>query len=317
MGGKLRGNLRICWCCWTGLNCRPPPYQGGALPLSYSSARYEDGCFPRRGKRIPQPCREAKVSLECDTEETRHARTDQNPPVTADRHEKPACSDLRRRELLRRHPDLTESVRRTLERRIRRWQALHGPEQEVIFRQEHPPGQQGLSDCTDAAALGVSIAGQALALESTIEKLDKYHLLVLDDLCYVRRDQAKTSVLFELIAARYERRSLLVTPAGLGAPGALHSPSARPPNAAKSLSRAKAEARPDCAMLNSFCSLSVSSGCSPVVSGALRQGPGSCRENAEPLGPAVMAADLLAASPRSRRSRPAIPAAPVPLRRGR
>ena len=54
-------------------------------------------------------------------------------------------------------------------------------------------------------------ARQTLALESAIEKLDKYHLIILDDLCYVRRDQAETSVLFELIAARYERRSLLVT----------------------------------------------------------------------------------------------------------
>jgi hypothetical protein len=25
------------WCCWRGLNSRPPPYQGGALPLSYNS----------------------------------------------------------------------------------------------------------------------------------------------------------------------------------------------------------------------------------------------------------------------------------------
>ena len=25
------------WCCRTGLNCGPPPYQGGALPLSYGS----------------------------------------------------------------------------------------------------------------------------------------------------------------------------------------------------------------------------------------------------------------------------------------
>jgi len=54
-------------------------------------------------------------------------------------------------------------------------------------------------------------ARQALSLDSAIEKLDKYHLLILDDLCYVSRDQAETSVLFELIAARYERRSLLVT----------------------------------------------------------------------------------------------------------
>ena len=54
-------------------------------------------------------------------------------------------------------------------------------------------------------------ARQALSLESAIEKLDKYHLLILEDLCYVRKDQAETSVLFELIASRYERRSLMVT----------------------------------------------------------------------------------------------------------
>ena len=54
-------------------------------------------------------------------------------------------------------------------------------------------------------------ARQALSLEGVIDKLDKYHLLILDDLCYVRKDQAETSVLFELIAARYERRSLMVT----------------------------------------------------------------------------------------------------------
>ncbi len=54
-------------------------------------------------------------------------------------------------------------------------------------------------------------ARQALSLESAIEKLDKYHLLILEDLCYVRHDQAETSVLFELIAARYERRSLMIT----------------------------------------------------------------------------------------------------------
>jgi DNA replication protein DnaC len=54
-------------------------------------------------------------------------------------------------------------------------------------------------------------ARQTLSLESAIDKLDKYHLLILDDLCYVRKDQAETSVLFELIAARYERRSLMLT----------------------------------------------------------------------------------------------------------
>jgi hypothetical protein len=50
-----------------------------------------------------------------------------------------------------------------------------------------------------------------LALEAAIAKLDKFHLLILDDLAYVTKDQAETSVLFELIRARYERRSLLIT----------------------------------------------------------------------------------------------------------
>jgi DNA replication protein DnaC len=57
----------------------------------------------------------------------------------------------------------------------------------------------------------LQIARRDLALEAAIARLDKYHLLILDDLSYVSKDQAETSVLFELIGARYERRSLLVT----------------------------------------------------------------------------------------------------------
>jgi hypothetical protein len=66
-------------------------------------------------------------------------------------------------EMCRRHPALPAGIRRTLERRIRTWQAMHGPERDVIFRQDHPPGAQGLSDFTDASGLGVTIAGQPLA----------------------------------------------------------------------------------------------------------------------------------------------------------
>jgi len=65
-------------------------------------------------------------------------------------------------EMRRRHPDLDPGVRRTLERRIRSWRALHGEEQEVIFRQVHAPGGMALSDFTDMAELGVTIAGIAL-----------------------------------------------------------------------------------------------------------------------------------------------------------
>ena len=50
-----------------------------------------------------------------------------------------------------------------------------------------------------------------LSLESMLNRLDRYDLLILDDLAYVRKDHAETSVLFELISARYERRSVLIT----------------------------------------------------------------------------------------------------------
>jgi DNA replication protein DnaC len=54
-------------------------------------------------------------------------------------------------------------------------------------------------------------ARRDLQLETVIAKFDKYHLLILDDLSYVTKDQAETGVLFELISQRYERRSLLIT----------------------------------------------------------------------------------------------------------
>jgi hypothetical protein len=65
-------------------------------------------------------------------------------------------------ELQRRHPDLGTGIRRTLERRIRAWNAEHGPEQEVIFRQVHTPGKMGLSDFTAMGKLGVTVAGEPL-----------------------------------------------------------------------------------------------------------------------------------------------------------
>jgi transposase InsO family protein len=65
-------------------------------------------------------------------------------------------------EMQRRHPDLSAGVRRTLERRVRSWRALYGAEKEVIFRQVHEPGRMGLSDFTDMADLGVTIAGALL-----------------------------------------------------------------------------------------------------------------------------------------------------------
>ena len=57
----------------------------------------------------------------------------------------------------------------------------------------------------------LQVARRELALEATINRLDRFDLLILDDLAYVSKDQAETSVIFELIGTRYERRSLLIT----------------------------------------------------------------------------------------------------------
>ena len=57
---------------------------------------------------------------------------------------------------------LPDSVRRTLERRIAKWRALHGDDKEVFFPQRHDPGRQALSDFTVADSLRVTIVGEPL-----------------------------------------------------------------------------------------------------------------------------------------------------------
>lgn len=50
---------------------------------------------------------------------------------------------------------------RTLQRRLRDWRAVHGPEREVFFPQQHVPGREAQIDFTHARELGVTIAGDA------------------------------------------------------------------------------------------------------------------------------------------------------------
>jgi len=54
-------------------------------------------------------------------------------------------------------------------------------------------------------------ARSLLRLNEVLLKLDRYRVIVIDDLGYVKRDNAETGVLFELIAHRYERGSLIIT----------------------------------------------------------------------------------------------------------
>lgn len=54
-------------------------------------------------------------------------------------------------------------------------------------------------------------AKQSLTLPSALEKLDKYDCLILDDFGYVKKNESETTLLFELISDRYERKSLMIT----------------------------------------------------------------------------------------------------------
>lgn len=48
-------------------------------------------------------------------------------------------------------------------------------------------------------------------LPEALAILDKYEVIILDDIGYVRKDEAETHVLFELIVERYESGSMIVT----------------------------------------------------------------------------------------------------------
>ena len=72
-------------------------------------------------------------------------------------------------------------------------------------------GWRALFTRTSDVVQRLQVARRELALKSALAKLDKYPLIILDDIAYVSKDQAETSVLFELIGSRYERLSLLIT----------------------------------------------------------------------------------------------------------
>ena len=63
--------------------------------------------------------------------------------------------------LCERHPERYRPTQvRTLQRHIAHWRALHGSERDVIFEQQHLPGERAQSDFTHMEDLGVTIAGE-------------------------------------------------------------------------------------------------------------------------------------------------------------
>jgi hypothetical protein len=63
--------------------------------------------------------------------------------------------------LQRRYPGRFEDGQlRTLQRRVRQWEATSGPPKEVFFTQTHHPGRLGASDFTHMTSLNVTLGGQ-------------------------------------------------------------------------------------------------------------------------------------------------------------
>jgi transposase len=63
---------------------------------------------------------------------------------------------------LQERPDSTfsDGQLRTLQRKIKRWRAEHGPHKEVMFPQQHRPGEYAQSDYTSMNDLGIVIDGE-------------------------------------------------------------------------------------------------------------------------------------------------------------
>ena len=55
------------------------------------------------------------------------------------------------------------------------------------------------------------IAKRDLSLENLLKKLDRYDIVILDDIGYVQQSAEEMEVLFTFLAERYERRSLMIT----------------------------------------------------------------------------------------------------------
>jgi DNA replication protein DnaC len=70
---------------------------------------------------------------------------------------------------------------------------------EVLFRPAFALVQQLLS------------AKRQLVLEKEMRRLDRFDVVILDDIGYVQQDREEMEVLFTFLAERYERRSVMIT----------------------------------------------------------------------------------------------------------
>lgn len=123
----------------------------------------KSGMSVRSGRSIEQAQRTSPHQQE------RHWRTRKDPLKEAWENElvpmleaSPSLQAITLLEYLQdKYPDqYADSLLRTMQRRVKRWRALHGPKKEVMFRQQHEISRQGLSDFTKLKKTTITIAGQ-------------------------------------------------------------------------------------------------------------------------------------------------------------
>jgi DNA replication protein DnaC len=81
----------------------------------------------------------------------------------------------------------------------------------AIGRRLIEQGMRVLFIKTTALVHKLQLANNQHRLSDALAQLAKFQLLILDDIGYVKKSEAETSVLFELIADRYETKSLVIT----------------------------------------------------------------------------------------------------------
>jgi DNA replication protein DnaC len=72
-------------------------------------------------------------------------------------------------------------------------------------------GKRVYYSSTTSLVQHLQLAKRELKLMEALGKLDKYTVLILDDIGYVKKSELETNVLFELIAHRYESGSVIIT----------------------------------------------------------------------------------------------------------
>ncbi len=91
--------------------------------------------------------------------------------------ERPALTPTTLLEMLQeKHPgQYPNSLRRTMQRRVREWKLQYGAEQEVMFRQQHQPGLRGCWTSAPTERRSWTIAGKLLAYKLYHFRLEWSH----------------------------------------------------------------------------------------------------------------------------------------------